>query len=63
MAMDETIEPSVMILSAAAATGHLRAAEALVSAFEMKGVPARHVEVLGCVDFVRRRHCQEINSL
>jgi processive 1,2-diacylglycerol beta-glucosyltransferase len=43
---DETIKPSVMILSAAAATGHLRAADALVSAFSMKGVSARHVEVL-----------------
>jgi processive 1,2-diacylglycerol beta-glucosyltransferase len=39
-------KPSVMILSAAAATGHLRAAEALVAAFEAKEVPARHVEVL-----------------
>jgi processive 1,2-diacylglycerol beta-glucosyltransferase len=37
---------SVMVLSAAAATGHLRAAGALVSAFETKGVPARHLEVL-----------------
>jgi processive 1,2-diacylglycerol beta-glucosyltransferase len=37
---------SVMVLSAAAATGHLRAAEALVSAFEATGVPARHIEVL-----------------
>jgi processive 1,2-diacylglycerol beta-glucosyltransferase len=37
---------SVMVLSAAAATGHLRAADALVSAFDAKGVSARHVEVL-----------------
>jgi processive 1,2-diacylglycerol beta-glucosyltransferase len=37
---------SVMILSAAAATGHLRAADALVSAFDAKGVSARHIEVL-----------------
>lgn len=35
-----------MILSAAAATGHLRAAEALVASFEAKGVSAPHVEVL-----------------
>ena len=35
-----------MVLSAAAAAGHLRAAEALVSVFEAKGVPAHHVEVL-----------------
>jgi len=38
--------PSVMILSAAAATGHLRAADALVSAFSIRGLSARHVEVL-----------------
>jgi processive 1,2-diacylglycerol beta-glucosyltransferase len=37
---------SVMVLSAAAATGHLRAAEALVSAFEAKDVSAHHIEVL-----------------
>lgn len=37
---------SVMVLSAAAATGHLRAADALVSAFEARGVSAQHVEVL-----------------
>ena len=35
-----------MVLSAAAATGHLRAAEALVSAFEAKRVSAHHIEVL-----------------
>jgi processive 1,2-diacylglycerol beta-glucosyltransferase len=37
---------SVMVLSAAAATGHLRAAEALVAAFRARDVTARHVEVL-----------------
>ena len=37
---------SVMVLSAAAATGHLRAADALVAAFETNGVSARHIEVL-----------------
>jgi processive 1,2-diacylglycerol beta-glucosyltransferase len=37
---------SVMVLSAAAATGHLRAADALVSAFKTKGISAHHVEVL-----------------
>ncbi|NWG04309.1 MAG: hypothetical protein HXY44_15760 [Syntrophaceae bacterium] len=37
---------SIMALSAAAATGHLRAAEALVAAFEIHGVSARHVEML-----------------
>ncbi len=35
-----------MVLSAAAATGHLRAADALVSAFGANGVSAHHVEVL-----------------
>jgi len=37
---------SVMVLSAAAATGHLRAADALVSAFKAKGISADHIEVL-----------------
>jgi len=36
----------VLILSAAAAAGHLRAAEALVAAFEARGVSAYHLEVL-----------------
>lgn len=35
-----------MILSAAAATGHLRAADALVAAFETNRISARHIEVL-----------------
>src|SRR4030042_1811598 len=37
---------SVLVLSAAAAAGHLRAADALVSVFKEKNIPARHVEVL-----------------
>jgi len=37
---------SVLVLSATAATGHLRAADALVATFEAKGVSAYHVEVL-----------------
>jgi processive 1,2-diacylglycerol beta-glucosyltransferase len=37
---------SVVVLSAAAAAGHLRAADALVTAFEAKGASAHHVEVL-----------------
>jgi len=37
---------SVMVLSAAAATGHLRAADALVAAFAAQGISARHIEVL-----------------
>src|SRR4030042_6418139 len=47
--MKESFPPkanSVMVLSAAAATGHLRAADALVAAFAARGVPARHIEVL-----------------
>ena len=37
---------SVVVLSAAAAAGHLRAADALVAAFEAKGISAHHMEVL-----------------
>ena len=47
--MKERLAPkpgSVMVLSAAAATGHLRAADALVAAFAAQGVSARHIEVL-----------------
>lgn len=36
----------VMVLSAAAGAGHVRAAEALVSAFEQRGIRASHVEAL-----------------
>ena len=39
-------ENSVLVLSAAAATGHLRAAEALTTAFKTRGINAQHVEVL-----------------
>ena len=53
--MGERNKPSVMVLSAAAATGHLRAADALVSAFAMKGVAARHVEVLRYTNPIFRR--------
>jgi hypothetical protein len=47
--MKEPLTPeanSVMVLSAAAATGHLRAADALVAAFAAQGASARHIEVL-----------------
>jgi processive 1,2-diacylglycerol beta-glucosyltransferase len=44
-----------MVLSAAAATGHLRAADALVSAFDAKGVSARHIEVLRYTNPVFRK--------
>ena len=37
---------SVVVLSAAAAAGHLRAADALVAAFEAKDISAHHMEVL-----------------
>jgi len=37
---------SVVVLSAAAAAGHLRAADALVAAFEAKDISAHHLEVL-----------------
>jgi processive 1,2-diacylglycerol beta-glucosyltransferase len=46
---------SVMVLSAAAATGHLRAADALVSAFEAQGISARHIEVLRYTNPVFRK--------
>ena len=46
---------SVMVLSAAAATGHLRAAEALVAAFEARGLSAHHVEVLRYTNPIFRR--------
>lgn len=56
--MKEDLAPkpnSVMVLSAAAATGHLRAADALVSAFEARGVSARHIEVLHYTNPVFRK--------
>lgn len=37
---------SVLVLSAASGAGHMRSADALVAAFEARGVRARHVEVL-----------------
>jgi processive 1,2-diacylglycerol beta-glucosyltransferase len=46
---------SVMVLSAAAATGHLRTADALVSAFDAKGVSAHHIEVLRYTNPVFRK--------
>jgi processive 1,2-diacylglycerol beta-glucosyltransferase len=39
-------EGGVLVLSAAAGAGHVRAAEALVSAFAARGIAAKHVEVL-----------------
>ncbi|MEW6086802.1 MAG: glycosyltransferase [bacterium] len=46
---------SIMILSAAAGAGHLRAADALVSAFAGKGINARHIEVLQYTNPVFKR--------
>ncbi len=39
-------EKRVMVLSAAAGAGHVRAAEAVVAGFGERGIDARHVEVL-----------------
>lgn len=45
--MTETLgNHKVMVLSAAAGAGHVRAAEALVSAFGVRGIHASHVEAL-----------------
>ena len=44
--MKEAAATSALVLSAASGAGHVRAAEALVSAFEARGVPTRHIEVL-----------------
>lgn len=45
----------VMVLSAASGAGHIRAADALVSAFEQRGVKADHVEVLRYTSGLFRR--------
>ena len=44
--MTQRPERGVMVLSAASGAGHMAAAGALVSAFQMRGVKATHVEVL-----------------
>ncbi len=46
MSLEPVRSPRVMVLSAAAGGGHVRAAEALVSAFGRREVSANHVEVL-----------------
>ena len=46
---------SVVVLSAAAAAGHLRAAEALVAAFEAESISAHHVELLRYTNPIFRR--------
>jgi len=51
---------SVMVLSAAAGAGHLRAADALVSAFGSKGVSARHMEVLRYTNPIFRRFYSDL---
>ncbi len=49
------IADKVTILSAASGAGHIRAADALVSAFEARGVKADHIEVLKYTNGVFRR--------
>jgi len=45
----------VLILSAAAGAGHVRAAEALASAFAAKGIAAKHVEVLEYASYLFKK--------
>lgn len=45
----------IMVLSAAAGAGHVRAAEALVTAFKKKNLQARHIEVLSHTNPVFKR--------
>lgn len=46
MAREESTPGPVLVPSAAAGAGHVRAAEALTAAFREKGIEAKHVEVL-----------------
>ncbi len=46
---------SIMVLSAAAGAGHIRAAEALVNAFNAKGIEVHHIEVLKYTNPVFRK--------
>jgi len=43
---EDGLKDGVFVLSAAAGAGHVRSAEALVTAFASKGIAAKHVEVL-----------------
>ena len=45
----------VLVLSAAAGAGHVRAAEALVSAFAAKGIASKHVEVLEYASYLFKK--------
>jgi processive 1,2-diacylglycerol beta-glucosyltransferase len=45
----------VLVLSAAAGAGHVRSAEALVSAFAAKGIAANHVEVLEYASYLFKK--------
>lgn len=49
------IADKVMVLSVASGAGHMRAADALFSAFEAKGVRAHHIEVLKYTNGVFRK--------
>ena len=59
-AQDVAAAVPVMVLSAASGAGHVRAAEALVSAFERQGIPARHVEVLRYTNPLFRRFYSDL---
>lgn len=58
--MDITKTNSVMVLSAASGAGHLRAADALVSAFKTEGVSANHVEVLKYTNLLFKRFYSDL---
>jgi processive 1,2-diacylglycerol beta-glucosyltransferase len=45
----------VLVLSAAAGAGHVRSAEALVAAFALKGIAAKHVEVLEFASYLFKK--------
>ena len=45
----------VLVLSAAAGAGHVRSAEALVSAFAAKGIASKHVEVLEYTSYLFKK--------
>lgn len=53
-------EKTVLVLSAASGAGHIRSAEAVVSAFAARGVPARHVEVLKYTNPLFRRFYSDL---
>lgn len=48
-------EKSIVVLSAASGAGHMRAADALVSALDRKGIPSLHIEVLKYTNAIFRK--------